>query len=56
MQSNYESLLFQESTMDKKDYETYDTIDPENSDSPAKKVWTKAFFPPRNQQIILDLS
>jgi len=30
-------LLFLESTMDKQDYETYDTIDPENSDSPMKK-------------------
>ena len=46
---------FQESTMDKQDYETYDTIDPENSDSPMKKVLTKSLsFSPRNQQIILD--
>ena len=48
---------FQESTMDKQDYETYDTIDPENSDSPVKKVLTKSLsFSPRNQQIILDCS
>ena len=30
--------------MDKMDYETYDTIDPENSDSPAKNVFTKSLF------------
>ena len=48
---------FQESTMDKQDYETYDTIDPENSDSPVKKVLTKSLsFSPRNQQIFLDCS